>query len=127
VLGRRERLTIFGTDYPTPDGTCVRDYIHVADLADAHLRALEYLERGQDSAVLNCGYGDGYSVCQVLAAVARVAGRRVPMQEGPRRAGDPAELVADSHRLRQLLGWRPRFNDLELIVRHALAWERKAG
>lgn len=127
LLARRQRLTIFGVDYPTPDGTCVRDYIHVADLADAHVRALDHLEAGGDSAVLNCGYGRGYSVRQVTDAVARAAGRPLAVEEGPRRPGDPVELIADSGRLRHLLGWRPRFDDLDLIVRHALNWEGRAS
>lgn len=123
VLGRRDQFCIFGTDYPTPDGTCIRDYIHVSDLADAHVRTLAYLEGGGDSTTLNCGYGRGYSVRQVLDAVSRAAGRPLPAETGPRRPGDPVELVADSARLRALLGWRPRFDDLDLIARHALAWE----
>jgi UDP-glucose 4-epimerase len=127
LLGRRERLTIFGTDYPTQDGTCVRDYIHVSDLAAAHVQALEHLERGGESAMLNCGYGKGYSVRQVVNAVARIAGRPLPAIDGPRRSGDPTELVADSNRLRNLLGWQPRLDDLDLIVRHALAWETRQG
>lgn len=125
ALGRRTALNIFGTDYPTPDGTCVRDYIHVSDLADAHVCALEHLERGGDSLVLNCGYGRGYSVRQVADAVDRVLGQPLPKMEAPRRAGDPVELVADSARLRDLLGWHPRLDDLDLIVRHALEWERR--
>lgn len=124
TLGRRAALHIFGTDYPTPDGTCVRDYIHVSDLADAHVCALDHLEGGGDSLVLNCGYGRGYSVRQVAEAMERDAGKPLPKLEAPRRAGDPVELVADSTRLRNLLGWRPRLDDLDLIVRHALAWER---
>jgi len=125
ALGRRDALNIFGTDYPTPDGTCVRDYIHVSDLADAHVCALEHLERGGDSLVLNCGYGRGYSVRQVATAMERAAGLPLPQVEAPRRAGDPVELVADSTRLRDLLDWRPRLDDLDLIVRHALEWERR--
>lgn len=124
ALGRRDALNIFGTDYPTPDGTCIRDYIHVSDLADAHVCALGHLEQAGDSLVLNCGYGRGYSVRQVAAAMDRAAGRSLRKVEAPRRAGDPVELVADSTRLRDLLGWRPRLDDLDLIVRHALAWER---
>jgi UDP-glucose 4-epimerase len=124
AAGKRGALQIFGTDYPTPDGTCVRDYIHVSDLADAHLCALTHMERGGDSLILNCGYGRGYSVREVAAAVERVTGCPLPKVEAPRRAGDAVELVADSHRLRTLLGWQPRLNDLDLIVQHALAWER---
>lgn len=125
LLGRRETLRIFGTDYPTPDGTCVRDFIHVADLAAAHVRALDYLERDGASVVLNCGYGQGYSVRQVVAAVARNGGHPLPVAEVARRAGDPVELIADSTRLRQVLGWQPHYDDLDLIVRHALEWERQ--
>ncbi|MFV3131427.1 UDP-glucose 4-epimerase GalE [Niveispirillum sp. KHB5.9] len=125
VLGRRDRLTLFGTDYPTPDGTGLRDYIHVSDLADAHLLALEHLERGGGGMVLNCGYGRGYSVRDVIGALNRITGRSLPVEEAARRPGDPAELIADSTRLRRLLGWRPRFDDLDLIVRHALDWERR--
>lgn len=125
ALGRREALNIFGSDYPTPDGTCIRDYIHVSDLADAHVCALNHLEQGGDSLVLNCGYGRGYSVRQVADAVDRVLGQPLPKVEAPRRAGDPVELVADSTRLRTLLGWHPRVNDLDLIVRHALVWEEQ--
>ncbi|AUN33925.1 UDP-glucose 4-epimerase GalE [Niveispirillum cyanobacteriorum] len=125
ALGRRKVLNIFGSDYPTPDGTCIRDYIHVSDLADAHVCALNHLEKGGNSLVLNCGYGRGYSVRQVAEAVDRAAGRPLPKVEAPRRIGDPVELVADSTRLRDLLGWRPRVDDLDLIVSHALAWERR--
>jgi UDP-glucose 4-epimerase len=125
ALGRRDALNIFGTDYPTPDGTCVRDYIHVSDLADAHICALGHLEGGGGSLVLNCGYGRGYSVRQVAAAMDRAAGRPLSKVEAPRRTGDPVELVADSSRLRDLLGWRPRQDDLDLIVWHALEWERR--
>ena len=125
VSGQRQGMTIFGADYPTADGTCVRDYIHVADLADAHLRALEYLEEGGASTLLNCGYGRGYSVHQVVDAVARIAGAPLLWVEGPRRPGDPVELVADSARLRTVLGWQPRLDDLDLIVRTALDWQRR--
>ncbi len=124
MLGRRDRLTLFGTDYPTPDGTCIRDYIHISDLADAHLLALDHLEGGGGSHALNCGYGRGYSVRDVIGALNRVGGRALPVVEAGRRPGDPVELVADSTRLRRLLGWQPRFDDLDLIVRHALDWER---
>lgn len=125
ALGKRERLFIFGTDYPTPDGTGVRDYIHVEDLADAHLKALEHLEAGGQSATLNCGYGHGYSVREVLQTVENVHGAALPIEESPRRAGDPPSLVADAQAIRNLLGWTPRYDDLESIVRHALAWEHR--
>ncbi len=125
ALGKRPGLSIFGTDYPTPDGTCLRDYIHVTDLADAHLRALAHLRGGGDSLVLNCGYGHGFSVREVIAMVKRVSGSDFPVTEAPRRAGDPAALVARADKLPALLGWRPQYADLETIVRHALDWERR--
>ena len=125
VTGKRAGVSIYGTDYDTPDGTGVRDYIHVEDLADAHLRALEYLRAGGDSDVLNCGYGHGYSVRQVLQAVERVSGTQLQIRETPRRPGDPPELIAAATRIRELLGWSPRFDDLDVIVRHALAWEQR--
>jgi len=120
ALGRRPPLVIFGDDYPTPDGTCIRDYIHVTDLAAAHLAALERLEAG--SVVYNLGNGAGHSVLQVVRAVERVSGRAVPLQTGARRAGDPPVLVASSERIQRETGWRPRFADLETIVRTACAW-----
>ena len=125
VVGKRDSVSIFGTDYDTPDGTGVRDYIHVEDLAEAHLKALDYLRMGGDSATINCGYGTGYSVREVLDMVAAVAGRSLTIHHGPRRAGDPPKLVAQAERIRAILGWRPRHADLEHIVRTALAWERR--
>lgn len=125
ALGRRENVTVFGNDYATPDGTGVRDYIHVSDLAAAHLSALDYLMAGGSSEVLNCGYGHGFSVREVLAAVERVAQVKLNVATGPRRHGDVGELVSDSRRLRQLLDWRPEHDDLDHIVASALAWERK--
>jgi UDP-glucose 4-epimerase len=125
VVGKRPHVSIFGTDYPTPDGTGVRDYIHVEDLATAHLNALDYLRAGGVSTVLNVGYGHGYSVREVLQSVERVAGERVAIVEEPRRAGDPAALVARADRIRHELGWKPRLDDLDTIVRTALAWERR--
>jgi UDP-glucose 4-epimerase len=125
ALGKRSRLSIFGTDYDTPDGTGVRDYIHVDDLARAHLDALKYLRDGGASATLNCGYGHGYSVREVLEAVGRAEGSPVPFIEEPRRAGDPPSLIAVSDRIRATLGWEPRHDDLDLIARTALAWERQ--
>ncbi|MDI5934350.1 UDP-glucose 4-epimerase GalE [Halomonas kalidii] len=124
AAGLRSGMTIFGSDYPTPDGTCVRDYIHVEDLAAAHIAALEHLSGGGASQVLNCGYGRGYSVKEVLDAVRRVTGSDLPVLEGPRRPGDPAELVADSRRLRTVLNWSPQWDDLEAIVATAWRWER---
>mgnify|MGYP001825132327 FL=1 len=125
ATGRRPGIAIYGTDYPTPDGTGLRDYIHVEDLATAHLDALAYLRDGGDSTVLNCGYGHGYSVRDVLAAVERANGRSLNISEEPRRAGDPPELIAVADRIRDVLGWTPQFDDLDTIVRTSLAWERK--
>ena len=125
AVGKRAHLSIFGTDYPTPDGTGVRDYIHVEDLARAHLDALDYLRAGGRSTVLNCGYGHGYSVREVVAAVERVAGRPLSVREEPRRAGDPAVLVARAERIRTELHWQPALDDLEAIVRSSLRWEER--
>ena len=125
AVGKRPHVTIFGTDYPTPDGTGVRDYIHVEDLAGAHIQALDYLRRGGESATLNCGYGHGYSVREVIAMVDKLNGRPLTTLEAPRRAGDPPSLVARADRIRQLLGWTPRHDSLEAIVRSQLEWERR--
>jgi UDP-glucose 4-epimerase len=125
ALGLRPKIDVYGTDYPTADGTCIRDYIHVSDLARAHSAALAYLRRGGGNATFNCGYGHGYSVLEVLAAARRISGRNFPVQVADRRAGDPAALVADVTRIREALGWRPQFDDLDTIVGHALAWERR--
>ena len=123
--GTRPPVKIFGTDYATPDGTAVRDYIHVMDLADAHLRALDRLGTGVPSQPINLGTGRGHSVREVVDAVARVGGKSVPTVESARRAGDPPELVAAPGRAREVLGWNCRFPDLEVIVRHAWAWHDK--
>jgi UDP-glucose 4-epimerase len=125
VVGKRSELQVFGTDYPTADGTCVRDYIHVADLADAHVLALRHLAGGGESMVLNCGYGRGTSVKEVLDAVEQVCGHRLNIAYGPRRPGDPPALIAAADRLRRTLGWQPRHDDLPTIVETALAWERR--
>ncbi len=125
ATGKRNSMEIFGTDYPTKDGTCIRDYIHVSDLVAAHLDALNYLKSGGGNEVLNCGYGAGYSVREVIDTVKRVSGVDFPVSIGPARAGDPAAIVAGAGRIRQVLGWQPKLDDLETIVRHALAWERK--
>jgi UDP-glucose 4-epimerase len=125
AVGKRDHVAIFGTDYPTPDGTGIRDYIHVDDLADAHIRALEYLRAGGESTTLNCGYGHGYSVREVLDTVARVDGNPLKIHEEPRRAGDPPVLVARADRIRDVLQWTPQHDDLEFIVRTSLEWERK--
>ena len=125
ATGRRPGVAIFGTDYPTPDGTGLRDYIHVEDLAAAHLDALTYLRNGGESTTLNCGYGHGYSVREVIAAVEKAHGEPLSVSEEPRRAGDPPELVAVAERVREVLGWAPKFDDLDTIVRTSLEWERK--
>ena len=125
VVGKRLHVSIYGTDYDTPDGTGIRDYIHVEDLARAHLRALDYLRTGGPSQVLNCGYGHGYSVREVLASVQRVAGRAIVVKEEPRREGDPDRLVAAASLVRSVLGWEPQLDDLDTIVRSALRWEEK--
>jgi UDP-glucose 4-epimerase len=125
ATGRRPGVSIFGTDFPTPDGTGLRDYIHIEDLATAHLDALKYLRGGGESAVLNCGYGHGYSVREVLAAVERANGEKLTIAEETRRAGDPPELIAVADRIREVLGWSPQYDDLDTIVRTALEWERK--
>jgi UDP-glucose 4-epimerase len=124
ALGKRAKIDVFGTDYDTPDGTGVRDYIHVSDLVGAHSAALAYLRKGGDSATFNCGYGRGSSVKDVIASVKRISGVDFPVALGPRRDGDPAALIADASRIRGTLDWTPRFQDLDTIVSHALAWER---
>jgi UDP-glucose-4-epimerase GalE len=125
--GTRPPVKVFGTDYPTPDGTAVRDYIHVMDLADAHLRALDALGRGTPSQALNLGTGRGHSVKEVIDTVARVSGKTVPFVDAPRRAGDPPELVAAPARAREVLGWTCQYADIDAIVRHAWAWHEKHG
>ena len=125
AIGKRPQVAIYGTDYTTPDGTGVRDYIHVEDLASAHLDALDYLREGGESTVLNVGYGHGYSVREVLQSVERVSGKRLTVREQPRRPGDPPALVARAERIRRELGWAPRLDDLDTIVRTALAWEQR--
>lgn len=125
AVGKREKLLVFGTDYPTPDGTGVRDYIHVSDLADAHIQALAYLREGGESTLLNCGYGHGYSVREVIDAVNRVNGSPIKVEEHPRRAGDPPSLVAAVDKLHRTFGWTPKYDDLDLIVKTSLDWERK--
>ena len=124
AVGKRDRIFIFGTDYATPDGTGVRDYIHVEDLADAHLKAVDYLRSGGESTTLNCGYGHGYSVKEVLRMVEQVSGQPLPIEEGPRLAGYPPTLVAAADRVRDTLGWTPNHDSLETIVKTSLAWER---
>ena len=124
AVGTREGpLKIYGDDYDTPDGTPIRDFLHVADMAEAHLEALRYLADGGQSLVLNCGYGEGASVREVVSAVSRVTGRPLPTAPAPRRVGDPPQLIADDAKVRSVLGWTPRFDDLDLIVRSAVDWE----
>ena len=125
ALGRRPRIEVFGTDYATPDGTCIRDYIHVTDLVRAHSDALRYLRGGGASVTLNCGYGHGFSVLEVIDTVKKVSGADFTVDYAARRAGDPERIVAATDRARKLLGWRPAFDDLATIVGHALAWERR--
>jgi UDP-arabinose 4-epimerase len=126
LLGSGPPIEIYGTDYPTPDGTAIRDYVHVADLADAHVRALGHLLAGGGDAAVNLGTGRGHSVREVIAAAERVGGRPVPHREAARRPGDPPELVADASEARALLGWQPRHSDLDTMIRTALAWENRA-
>lgn len=125
ATGRRDQLYVFGTDFDTHDGTGVRDYIHVEDLASAHLDALDYLRAGGDSITLNCGYGHGYSVRELIAAVEAAHGAPLPVQDAPRRAGDPPTLVARAERIRDVLGWSPKLDDLNAIVTSSLNWERR--
>lgn len=124
ALGDRALIEVFGTDYPTPDGSCVRDYIQVSDLADAHMTALTHLRGGGESLTLNCGYGRGYSVLEVIDVVKKVSGVDFPVRISPRRPGDPAQIVARADLIRDRLGWRPRQDDLNAIVDQALSWER---
>ncbi len=125
ATGQRAKIDVFGTDYPTPDGSCIRDFIHVSDLAEAHRAALSYLRGGGDSVTLNCGYGRGYSVLETIEAVRRVSGRNFAVQYAARRPGDIMTMVADTGRLRALFDWSPRYDDLDTIATHALAWEEK--
>lgn len=124
--GRRESVQVFGRDYDTADGTCIRDYVHVMDLCQAHLLALEHLAKGGDSAAFNLGNGNGFSVLEVIGAVERVTGRKLKVVDAPRRAGDPARLVADASLIRRQLGWAPQYSDVTTIVEHAWAWEQRA-
>ncbi len=124
ALGQRDQVTVFGTDYPTSDGTCIRDYIHIDDLVDAHLRVLDHLRAGGMPSILNCGYGQGVSVREVLAAVQRVSGVSFDVKEGPPRTGDPASLVADISKMRLTLNWSPTPRAIDEIVKSALQWEQ---
>ncbi|VAW95535.1 UDP-glucose 4-epimerase [hydrothermal vent metagenome] len=125
AVGKRSHVSIFGTDYPTPDGTGVRDYIHVEDLADAHIKALEYLRKNGQSTILNCGYGHGYSVREVLNTVQRINNAKFDVREEPKRAGDPPELIAIADKIQDCLGWKPKYDDLDIIVKTSLEWEKK--
>lgn len=125
ALGIRNGLSIFGTDYPTPDGTCIRDYLHVTDLVDAHVKALQHLRSGGDSLTLNVGYGHGYSVRDIIDTVRDVTGRDFNVTEGARRLGDPTAVVAEANLIREKLGWAPQLDNIRLIVEHALNWELK--
>ena len=125
ALGVRPKIEVYGTDYPTPDGTCIRDYIHVSDLIGAHCDALAYLRSGGASVTLNCGYGRGFSVVEVIDTVKRVSGADFPVAFAARRPGDPARIVAACDEARSVIGFRPQLDDLSTIVNHALAWERK--
>ncbi|MGA9110659.1 MAG: UDP-glucose 4-epimerase GalE [Smithella sp.] len=125
--GEAEKLSIYGTDYPTPDGTCIRDYIHIDDIARAHVRALEYLVDTGKSNVMNCGYGRGFSVKEIVSMVKKVTGKDFPVEESDRRPGDPPVVVADSTKLKELTGWMPKHDDLEFIIRSAWKWELKLG
>jgi UDP-glucose 4-epimerase len=126
AVGKRDHVSVFGTDYPTPDGTCIRDYVHVSDLAAAHVAALQYLiDNPETNLTANCGYGKGLSVLEVLNAVDKVNGTPLKREMGPRRAGDPAMLVSSNRRLVETVDWSPRFADIDMIVSHALAWERQ--
>jgi UDP-glucose 4-epimerase len=125
ALGKRSHLDIYGTDYPTPDGTCIRDYIHVDDLSDAHVLALEYFASGGSSSIYNCGYGHGFSVREVVEKVKKVTGIDFPVRFTDRRPGDPPSLIADSSKLKKELGWAPKYDDLEYIIKTAWEWEQK--
>ncbi len=124
ACGKRDKMFIFGTDYPTPDGTCIRDYIHVDDLVEAHILALDYLHGGGASQILNCGYGRGYSVREVIEAMRKVSGVNFPVELRARRAGDPTAIWADTTKVKAVLGWKPQYDNLELICRTAFDWER---
>lgn len=125
ALGQRSHIEVFGDDYPTPDGTCVRDYIHVSDLVAAHTAALGHLRKGGASFIANCGYGHGFSVREVLGAVERVSGHGFDVRQAPRRAGDPASIVSNPALIKETLGWVPAYDDLDTIVTHAMAWEKR--
>jgi UDP-glucose 4-epimerase len=124
-LGKREEISIYGDDYDTPDGTCIRDYVHIEDLTDAHYRALEYLKGGKESTVFNLGSGTGFSVKEMVDAARKVTGHEIPANVVPRRAGDPAKLIASSRKAKDMLGWAPKYDDVETIIRSAWTWHQK--
>ena len=125
ALGKREKIMMFGDDYSTPDGSCIRDYVHVEDLAGAHIKALDYIEQTGKNNIFNCGYGHGYSVKEVIETVKKVSGVDFTVEIAPRREGDPAELVADNTKITIEMGWKPKYDNLEVICKHALEWEKK--
>lgn len=125
AIGKREKIMMFGGDYNTPDGSCIRDYVHVEDLANAHIKALDYLEDKKINNIFNCAYGHGFSVKEVIDTVKKVSGIDFKVEIAPRREGDPAELVADNTKIREVMGWNPKYDDLELICKSALSWEQK--
>ncbi len=126
ATGKRDSISIFGTDYPTDDGTCIRDYIHITDLAAAHLKSLDYLLGNNNvKEAFNCGYGQGYSVRQVLATIEKVIGKKLNINEADRRPGDPVALIADSSKIKKMLNWKPKYNNIETIIKTAMDWERK--
>ena len=124
-LGKREHITIFGDDYPTPDGTCLRDYIHVLDLADAHVLAVDYLRKGGESNIFNLGNGQGFSVKEMIEAAEEATGHDIKVEIGQRRAGDPAQLIASSEKARSVLGWKPRFTDVRAVIGTAWKWHQQ--
>lgn len=124
-LGKRDHITVFGTDYPTPDGTCIRDYVHVMDLADAHMKALNYLREGNESSIFNLGTGDGFSVKEMIDAAEKAIGKKIKVEYGTRRAGDPARLVASSAKAQKVLHWQPKYTSMEDIIRTAWNWHEK--
>jgi UDP-glucose 4-epimerase len=124
ACGKRDHMKVFGTDYPTADGTCIRDYIHVSDLADAHVKALEYLAKGGASDIMNCGYGHGFSVKEVINKVRLITGVNIKAEETPRRPGDPAVVMSKAEKIGRVLGWKPKYDDLDLIIKSAYDWEK---
>ncbi len=125
TTSKRDHITVFGDDYPTPDGTCLRDYIHVIDLADAHVLALEYLRKGGESNIFNLGNGQGFSVKEMIEAAKKATGKDIKVEMGARRAGDPAQLIASSEKARKVLGWQPRYTDVEQVIGTAWTWHQK--